>query len=159
MTTNPFAAPAATAGFDYTANLGRLLVIEPKKVEENVPTSLGDKDAIRADITVLDGPVPGAFEDVLIFPRVLQGQLRSRLGQMVLGRLEQGVAKPGQNPPWRIAEATPADQQTGAAWLAQRNTARLHQPAPAAAQQQAPSPDPWAPGAATPQQLPAAPPF
>jgi hypothetical protein len=32
--------------------------------------------------------------------------LRSRIGQRVLARLEQGVAKPGQNPPWLIADAS-----------------------------------------------------
>lgn len=129
MTENPFDAPAAATGFDYNEHLGRLLVIEPHSIEEKVATTLGEKDAIRADIFVLDGDNPGDYEDVLVFPRVLQGQLRTRLGRKVLGRLEQGVAKPGQNPPWRIAEATEADQAAGGAWLRAREAKTFSAPA------------------------------
>lgn len=128
MNNSPFAAPAAASGFDYKEHIGRLLVIEPHSVEEGVPTSLGDKDAIRADIHVIDGETAD-YADILVFPRVLQGQLRSRLGQKVIGRLEQGQARPGQNPPWRIAEASEADVQAGVTWLNSQQTGQLAQPA------------------------------
>jgi len=113
-----FASPGSTSRVDYHQLNGRLLLIEPHKLEAEVLTANGPKDAIRADVTVLDGVTAGAtFPDSLIFPRVLTGQLRSRIGQKVLGRLGQGVAKGGQNPPWILAEATDADKQLGAAYL------------------------------------------
>lgn len=129
MTTSPFASPASTTGIDWDAANGSLLLIEPLSIEEKVNTSLGEKDAVRANIAVLDGKLAATeFADVLIFPRVLQGQVRSRIGQKVLGRLGQGTARPGQSPPWILAEATEADQQLGLRWL-QRST--LTSPAPA----------------------------
>jgi hypothetical protein len=116
--TDPFASPGSTSGVDYAELNGSLLLIEPASLESGVKTSLGDKDAVRADITVLDGPNAGTqHTDTLIFPRVLIGQLRSRIGQKVLGRLGQGVARPGQNAPWLLNEATDADKQLGLAWL------------------------------------------
>jgi hypothetical protein len=117
--TDPFATPGSTSRMDYNQLNGKLLLVEPHKLEEGVSTSLGVKDAIRADVTILDGPTAGAsFYDTLIFPRVLIGQLRSRLGQKVLGRLGQGVANPGQSPPWTLSRATDADTKIGVAYLA-----------------------------------------
>lgn len=116
--TNPFATPGSTSGVDYAELNGSLLLIQPQSLEACINTSLGTKEAVRADIAVLDGPNAGAeHTDTLIFPRVLIGQLRSRIGQKVLGRLTQGAAKPGQNAPWILAEATPADVQIGMAYL------------------------------------------
>ncbi len=132
--TNPFAAPAASSGLDLKALNGRLLLIEPYKVEEGVSTSFGPKDAIRGKVVVLDGDDAGTeHDDTLLFPSVLIGQLRSRVGQKVLGRLGQGTAKPGQQPPWKLNEATAADQQIGMDWL-NRNSLT----APAASSNQPP---------------------
>jgi hypothetical protein len=129
--TSPFAAPAAAAGFRPEDYNGRLLLITPHKVEEGVKTAFGEKDAIRCDVVVLDGNDPGEeHADTLIFGLVLIGQLRSKLGQRVLGRLGQGIAKAGQKPPWKLSEATDADQQTGLAYL---NRTSLASPASAAA--------------------------
>lgn len=133
MSTNPFAAPATASGIDWKANLGRLLVIEPHSVETAVPTSLGDKDAVRATIHVIDGPDPESYPDVLVFPRVLQGQLRTKVGEKVLGRLGQGQAKPGQSAPWVIQEASEADVAAGVAWLEAQKSSTFAAPAAAGA--------------------------
>lgn len=118
MTTDPFTDPGSTTRLEYKALNGRLLLIEPRSIEDSVNTSLGVKEAVRADVAVLDGPTAGAtFPDSLIFPRVLIGQLRSRVGQKVLGRLGQGNATPGQNPPWILSQATDADKKVGVAYL------------------------------------------
>jgi hypothetical protein len=135
---NPFAAPAApAAGVQWGDHLGALLIFSVKAVETAIPTSYGESDAVRANVAVLDGPHGGTeHEEVLVFPKVLQSQLRSRVGQMVLGRLTQGQGKPGQSPPWMLDAATPQDEQTAAAWLAARNAPvapDAPQPAPAAA--------------------------
>lgn len=116
---NPFATPAAAGGVSWEDLDGRLLLIEPLSQEHGISTVHGEKDAIRANVTVLDGDTPDEkFEDTLVFPLVLQGQLRPRIGQKVLGRLGKGVGKPGQKPPWKLAEATEAEIQVGTAYLA-----------------------------------------
>ena len=134
MINNPFAAPATPTGIDWSEQNGKLLLIEPTAVETGIPTSLGDKDAVRATVTVITGPDSAdVYEDCLIFPRVLQGQVRSRIGQKVLGRLGQGVAKPGQNAPWMLQEATDDDIAKGTAYLNSRQATQIAQPEPAAA--------------------------
>lgn len=122
MTTDPFATPGtASGGIDWESVKGALLLIEPAGVETGIKTTFGEKDAIRAGIVVLDGTQAGEeFPDCLIFPGVLIGQLRSRVGQKVLGRLSQGVAKPGQKPPWLLEDPTDADRQVGISHLSKQ---------------------------------------
>lgn len=114
-----FSAPATATGIDYKAINGSLLLVAVKGVEEKVMTSLGEKQAVRADVVVLDGACKGeTFDDTLIFPRVLISQTRSQIGKKVLGRLGQGHAKPGQNAPWTLAEATDGDKEVARKYLA-----------------------------------------
>ena len=119
MSTDLFTSPAASGGgIQWADSLGRLLLFRVHSLEASIPTSLGDKEAVRADITVLDGPDAGStHDDALVFPRVLIGQLRPRIGQMVLGRLGQGNAKPGQNAPWTLIDPTPLDKETATKYL------------------------------------------
>lgn len=117
--TDPFASPAPPSdGIDWTSHNGRLLLFTVGDTD-TVNTSFGEKEAVRADVAVLDGTEAGTtYTDTLVFPKLLVSQLKSRAGQKVLGRLGQGQAKPGQKPPWILAEATPADKQIGVAYLA-----------------------------------------
>jgi len=125
-----FEKPAAASGIQWAEHKGRLLLVEPHSVESDVQTSLGPKDAVRADITVLDGNgAPQEYRDVLIFPRVLIGQTRSMIGKKVLGRLGQGQAKPGQSAPWRIDDPTDADIQIATAYVQKRDQNRFTTPA------------------------------
>jgi len=95
-----------------------LLLIKPLEVESNVQTVHGATSAVRVNMIVLDGAQTGReYADALVFPRMMQAQIKSRIGQMVLGRLTQGTAKPGQTAPWVLAEATPADEQIADAHL------------------------------------------
>jgi hypothetical protein len=113
-----FAAPAAASGIEWSELNGSLLIVEPREVVKDINTVHGVTDAVRADVTVLDGDQAGKkYDDTLIFPKVLQSQLASRIGQKVLGRLGQGQAKPSQNPPWMITPATPEDEQKAIAYL------------------------------------------
>ena len=119
MTSNPFATPATASGISWKDLKGSLLLITPHSVEEGIKTAYGESDAIRADVVILDGDQAGEeYADTLIFPRVLQSQVRSRIGSKVLGRLGQGNAKGNQDPPWLLAEATEADIAVGKAHLA-----------------------------------------
>jgi hypothetical protein len=117
--TGGFASPAQMAGLDYEAALGHLLILDVTEYVESVKTTLGDKPAVRANVIDVDDPDLSA-EDALIFPLVLVGSLRPRVGQRVLGRLAQGVAKPGQNAPWILEDAVgnPEDVKAAQAALA-----------------------------------------
>jgi hypothetical protein len=101
-----FAAPAAGGGSDVRpADLeGHLLVVEPLEYVASIPTSMGDKDAVR--VTIHDITDQATYEDVLWFPKVLVGSLKGRIGQKVLAVLGKGTAKPGQSAPWILVDAT-----------------------------------------------------
>lgn len=119
-----FAAPASASGFQWEDHKGALLIVEPTSLETGIPTSFGDKDAVRATITVVDGSDAGeVYADTLIFPRALIGQLKSNVGKKVLGRVSQGNAKPGQKPPWLLSDPTPADITAGKAALSGKTPA------------------------------------
>lgn len=121
--TDQFDAPGSATGLDLASIEGRLLLIKPLAQETGINTSLGMKDAVRADVVVLDGPdSPAAHGDILIFPKVLQGQVKANIGtgRFNLGRLGKGNAKPGQNAPWKLADPTDADKDTARAYLASK---------------------------------------
>lgn len=117
-----FAQPASSSGFDLGANEGALLMITPTEYKEGIATSFGEKTAVEADVVILDGPNAGEnIDGALIFPLVLQGQLRKFIGsgQVVLGRLGKGQAKQGQQAPWKLSDSTPEDQQIAQQWFNQ----------------------------------------
>ncbi|GGM55841.1 hypothetical protein GCM10012275_28700 [Longimycelium tulufanense] len=119
--TDQFDGPGSASGIDWNEYNGRLLLIAPLSREEVNTQNYGVKEAIRADVIVLDGDdAPEGYPDVLIFPKVLQGQLRSNVGKgrMNLGRLMQGEARKGQKPPWILADPTDADREKARAYLA-----------------------------------------
>jgi hypothetical protein len=121
MTITDFADPGAPGGDKLPlADLnGRLIMIEVHEALTGVATSFGVSDPVRCDVHVLDGDAKGeVYSDSLIFPKVLCGQLRSQVGGKVLGRLGQGVAKPGQSAPWVINAATDDEKVTGRKYLA-----------------------------------------
>jgi hypothetical protein len=107
-----FSQPAAaTGGIDWGSLNGALLIVQPTELVQDIVTSFGPTDAVRANVIVVDGSHAGTHhDDTLIFPKVLKSQLSSRIGQNVLGRLGQGQAKPGQSPPWTLNPAGPADE-------------------------------------------------
>ena len=119
--TDPFVDPASSTGIKWEDLNGRLLAIKPHEVVENMQTAFGTANAVRADVFVLDGPgAPEEYLDTLIFPKVLAGQVRSNAGtgQLNLGRLGKGNAKPGQSAPWMLAAATDEDRKVASAWYA-----------------------------------------
>lgn len=127
---NPFERPASATGIQWADHKGRLLLVEPKAFETGISTSLGDKDAVRADVTIIDAPgQPEEYVDTLIFPRALIGQTKSMVGKKVLGRLGQGQAKPGQSAPWRLEDPTPGDIEVGKKYLESRTASPFTAPA------------------------------
>ncbi|MFE0101212.1 hypothetical protein [Streptomyces sp. NPDC059009] len=139
MTTpqSPFAQPSAGGAgdkFDGVQLNGHLLLIYPGAVK-TVPTqSFGDKEAIGAEVHVLDavdqatGSAP-VLRDTLIFGAVLIGQLRTegQRGGMVLGRLGQGANTKG-NAPWTLMDYTPQDEAVARAYIATHPREQFTQP-------------------------------
>ena len=120
--TDPFDGPASSTGISWEDIKGRLLLITPHSQEEGIKTAHGDAAAVRADVVVLDGPdAPTEYSDTLIFPKVLQGQVRKNCGtgRMNLGRLGQGNKKPGQSAPWMLGDPDDADKAVARDYLAQ----------------------------------------
>lgn len=114
-----FATPAAPGGgIKWDEVKGSLLLIEVTDVRHGVQTSYGETDAVEANIAVLDGNGKGENHDnTLVFPKLLQSQLRGQVGKKVLGRLSQGQAKSGQSAPWLLAEANADDYKMAEDWV------------------------------------------
>lgn len=117
---NGFAAPAsAGSGIKWADLDGALVVAIVNGVEDKISTSFGEREDVpRIDLHVLDGDDAGTeYSDTLVFPKVLGQQLKRRVGEKVLGRVGQGIAKSGQSAPWMLLPATEEDQKIGAKWL------------------------------------------
>ena len=113
-----FADPASAVGINWTDLNGSLLLFTVKSQEHGIETAYGSSDAVRADVTVIDGDLAGTeYGDTLVFPKVLQSQLRPAIGGKVVGRLGQGEAKKGQSAPWKLAAATDDEKKAAQAVL------------------------------------------
>jgi hypothetical protein len=109
--------------------LGVLLRIEVLESMPTMDTTYGPAAPVRVNVVALDGTNKGtAWDDQLLFPRVLVGQLKSSVGQVVLGRIGKGAAKSGKSAPW-LLEAPTADDIA----VAQRYDAHVAKSAPVAA--------------------------
>lgn len=119
-----FDAPASAEGIKWEDLKGSLLLVKPKSLETDINTVHGPSNAVAGDVIVLDGPLADTvYSDTLIFPKVLQSQVKPRIGGMVLGRLGQGQKKPGQSAPWVLAEAVDADKVIARAYIAKTTEA------------------------------------
>lgn len=120
-----FSQPSAPSnGIRWADHLGKLVLVEPESYETGIKTVHGDKDAIKGRVSVLSGPAEAeVYDDALIFGGVLVSQLKNRMGEKVLGRLAQGDAKPGQNPPWKLNEASEEDIAKATAYVQKRDAA------------------------------------
>lgn len=122
--TDEFSNPASAEGIKWTDIKGSLVLFKVNSIEHAIPTVHGESDAVSATVTVLDGDQEGAvYTDTLVFPKVLQSQLKGNVGGMVLGRLGQGEAKKGQSAPWKLTDPEDADKDVARAYLnAQQKT-------------------------------------
>lgn len=118
-----FDDPGSAVKVEWEQLKGRLLMIYPRSKEVVPTTDYGDKDAIRADLVVLDGPdAPKEMPDILVFPMRLLGQLRATTGtgRPVVGRLEQGEEKVKGNYPWELRKATDDEKQKARDYINKR---------------------------------------
>jgi hypothetical protein len=161
--TDQFDGPGSADQFSPKDFEGQLLLIKPLQQLTGITTSNGAKDAVEADVHILDGAGAGeVLRGAYVFPLVLQGQIKGNIGsgRFNLGRLAKGVAKPGQNPPWKLTDPTPEDTELARRYLnsdhyknANAAPAPVAAAAPAAAPPAAaaaPADDPWGSNASAP---------
>ena len=119
---DPFDSPAS-GNFKAKDYPNSLLLITPSEYLTGVKTVNGEKDCVDGQVVVIDETDPAASE-VIDNGRLFGGQLiaatKSKIGKMVLGRLGQGVAKPGQNAPWVLNDPTEDDRVKARAFLASK---------------------------------------
>jgi len=158
MSVDPFEDPTPRASEFASADSfrGRLILIEPTKVERDIPKQsanpTGPKgDKITATVTVVDGQGPvqvysqrvpsGKYIDGPVYRGVwfnqdqvtvgLQTADGSQLRKMVLTRLD--TLKPGtmsgQGNPWTVSAPSEEDKQTARDFLANRTVAQATAPA------------------------------
>ena len=120
-----FSAPSnASGGIKWADNKGSLILFTVHGIEAGIKTVHGEQSAARVDAVILDGPQAGeVYVDTLVFPEVLQGQLKAKVGGKVLGRLSQGNAKPGQSAPWTLEGFSQADAELVKAYIARTEEA------------------------------------
>ena len=122
MTTmeDDFATPSAALGDEFkpAAHVGELLLIDVVEHVETMTTEFGETRPIRCNIAVLDGEHKGdVAHDTMLFGIALVNSLKGNVGKKVLGRLGQGVAKPGRSAPWILDDPTDDDKTTARKYL------------------------------------------
>lgn len=112
---DPFAAPTGVGdGSRITEFVGRLLLVKPTEVIEEMNTSQGKaRDVVRADIAILDdADEPGKIvEGVLLFQQALKREAKAIYDgplPYLLGRLDKGKTN-GGNTLYTFQEANEAD--------------------------------------------------
>jgi hypothetical protein len=115
-------SPFATSfgGSKITDFQGRLLLVSPTAVEEDVPTEYGPTTVVDADVVVLDGPdAPVRIDNIRIFQSALVRDCRRRMGTdrpMLLARLGTVPNKRGDRPVWVFKDPSEDDIRAGNAY-------------------------------------------
>ena len=100
-----FSAPSSSTESVKVADLaGALLIIEPIEYKVGIQTVHGETDAIEVNLVDLDNNK--TYNNVLFFNVALKNALKAKVGQKVLARIGQGVAKPGKSAPWILNDVT-----------------------------------------------------
>lgn len=100
-----FSAPSSSTESVKVADLaGFLLIIEPIEYKVGIQTVHGETDAIEVNLVDLDNSK--TYNNVLFFNVALKNALKAKVGQKVLARIGQGIAKPGKSAPWILNDAT-----------------------------------------------------
>ena len=111
--TRMFNDPSTATGITWKDLHGSLLLVQVHGQEVGIQTAHGESNAIRADVHVIDGDKEGeVYTDTLVFPKVLQSQLKPSIGSIVLGRLGQGQGSPASPRRGPLSAATDADKRS-----------------------------------------------
>lgn len=110
--------PAESDFFTIKDYVGSLCLIAVNGFTEKFATAMGERDTVRAEIAVVDGPGAGArYGEALIFGAKIVPQLKGKIGSVVLGRIGRGLAKAGQSAPYILEKATVKDAELANAWV------------------------------------------
>lgn len=121
MSEDQFDGPGSADFINWEDLEGQLLLLKPKNQLYGINTDYGAKDAIEADLHVLDGPEAGeVYKNGYVFPLALQNQIKDAIGtgRFSLGRLGKGTPKKGQKPPWLLSDPTEDDKSLARRYLA-----------------------------------------
>lgn len=99
-----FSAPVVNEGIKVADLNGHLLIVTPIEYKTGINTVNGVTDAIEVKAVDLD--TNEEHHSLLWFNVALINALKPLIGHQVLGRIGQGAAKPGKNPPWLLIDAT-----------------------------------------------------
>ncbi|CAM3430802.1 hypothetical protein [Stackebrandtia soli] len=139
-----FSAPTAGGGIAPRDLVGHLIIAAPHSHETGIETAYGTKDALSLDVADID--TNEVHTGLLWFNGRIVGALKRSLGSLVLGRIVEGVAKPGQAAPFELVDAT-ADAAAVAraqAFMAGHSTFGKQAPAPATPTPAVAAPSPMA---------------
>lgn len=112
---------SSTSRVDWAGYLHAALLFYVHKSE---PSQAGTPSATQAavvDVAVLDGEQAGTKLRGVTVPRIIQSQLKSRRGAMVLGRLYQAESKDNQQAPFILNAADEAAKVVARAYLAKNH--------------------------------------
>lgn len=116
---NDWDDPAEPDFFVIKDHVGSLVIIAVNEFFEKMSTSMGERDTIKAEIAVVDGPGKDKrFPDGLLFGAKIVPQLRAKLGGApVLGTIGRGTAKAGQSAPYILIPASDEDKAKASNWV------------------------------------------
>jgi hypothetical protein len=99
-----FSAPVVNEGVKVADFNGHLLIVTPVEYKTGINTVNGIAEAIEVNVVDLD--TNEEHLSLLWFNVALRNGLKPLIGKTVLGKIAQGVAKPGKNAPWILLDAT-----------------------------------------------------
>lgn len=104
--------------FQIKEHVGDLVIIAPAKFTPKMPTTNGERDAITAEVGIVEGNMEGTrWNEALLFGSKLVPQLRNKVGSVILGRIQLGEKQAGKNPPYILAKATDDDKAKASKWV------------------------------------------
>jgi hypothetical protein len=132
MTEALFDDPADISAIKWADQKGRLVLIWPREIKDFKFNNGEEGKVTEARVIVLDAPGgPIEYANTIVFPKVLQGRIRSNVGtgRPNLGRIGQGQAKAGQSAPWELEPASESDKQLAVRFLTSNAVAKPAEPA------------------------------
>jgi|SRR6478752_4178425 hypothetical protein len=116
---DPFSDPATGGGLDEFKGL--VVIVRPLAVSRKAsqfPTSDGSGmvDTVQMEVTAVTGDEPGKTVTTSTYSGSLVPQLKTRVGKMVIGKLDKIKMPKGMG--WNLAPATAEDRAAGKKVLA-----------------------------------------
>ena len=133
MTEALFDSPGSTSAIKWDDHKGQLVLVWPKAQKPFKFNNGEVGDVIEARVIVLDPPggQPVEYANTVVFPKILQGQVRGNIGKdrPNLGRVGKGQAKAGQSEPWILIDPNENDKQMAVRFLTGNVATKAAEPA------------------------------